>query len=172
MENTTLNTWQFLTNSYWYVDVPYLPALQLDLDDNQLCWRGDQTVWHITGYKHGYFWGVAATTLFDPDQANSRKPPRVAQSQLLGSVTPDGHVLISFLLRSNTQQGTGNMRQMGKEWAFQMQMSNAGGGNQTLHWASMLQTKPGEANFEKLPGVNYSIPEMLEGASYPTFADN
>ncbi|MEN9867690.1 MAG: hypothetical protein RL748_3280, partial [Pseudomonadota bacterium] len=50
--------WAWLTDTYWYVRTPDLPALQLDPEDNLLSWLVDQTVWHISGYKNGYFWGV------------------------------------------------------------------------------------------------------------------
>ncbi|MFT3765147.1 MAG: hypothetical protein QM820_06475 [Minicystis sp.] len=59
---------------------------------------------------------------------------------------------------------------MGEDWAFQMQMCTASGNEQLLHWANMRQTKEGDASWQKLPGVDLSVPEMLKGATYPQFA--
>jgi hypothetical protein len=53
--DTHRTTWDFLADTYWYVTPPDLPALQLSPDDGVLTWRGDQTVWHISGYENGYF---------------------------------------------------------------------------------------------------------------------
>jgi hypothetical protein len=51
-----------------------------------------------------------------------------------------------------------------------MQMGTPAGSNQLFHWANMMQTCEGDASWDKLPGVNYSVPGMLDGASYPHFA--
>lgn len=175
MPNTHHSTWDFLTNTYWYVPVAYLPALQFSSNDNQLTWCGDQTVWHITGYKNGYFWGACAATFFNEGEANAEPPPTIQQSRIIGSVSANGHVLMNFVTGSGKQEsivtGYGVMVEVEGQWAFQMQMSTGAGGTQLLHWANMLQTKVGEPSFAKLPGVNYSVPDMLDGASYPTFSD-
>ena len=173
MISSNRTTWDFLANTYWYVPVSDLPALQFMPDDNLLSWRGDQTVWHITGYKNGYLWGASGAALFSQGEANEETPPPVQHSRMVGSVSADGRVVINFVNGSGNRvsiiTGYGQMVQVGGEWAFQMQMSTAAGGGQLLHWANMLQTKPGEPSFAKLPGVNYSVPDMLEGASYPIF---
>src|SRR5215467_14517338 len=55
--------WSSLQDTYWYVPPASLPALQLDPDSGTLNWVIDQTVWHITGYREGYFWGVSSTLI-------------------------------------------------------------------------------------------------------------
>lgn len=174
--DTNRTTWDFLANSYWYVTPPDLPALQFSPDDNVLSWQGDQTVWHITGYKNGYFWGVTSAVVFDEGQANSKRagPPR--QLALVGTVTANGQVQITFVragrLNDSIITGFGQMTQVNGIWAFQMQMVTNSGSDQLLHWANMMPTKEGEASWDKLPGVNYSVPQMLEGAVYPQFAEH
>ena len=174
MPHTNRTTWDFLANTYWYVPVADLPALQFSSDDNLLTWLGDQTVWHITGYKSGYFWGVCAATFFDEGQANAEPPPSIQQSRIIGSVSANGNVLMNFVTSSGSREsivtGYGVMVNVDGQWAFQMQMSTGAGGSQLLHWANMLQTKEGDTSFAKLPGVNYSVPDMLAGASYPVFS--
>lgn len=168
MQSTNRTTWEFLANTYWYVPVSNLSALQFMPDGSQLSWRGDQTVWHISGYENGYLWGASGAVLFSQGEVNEETPPPVQLSQMVGSVSADGEVLINFLTNGGVITGFGKMVQVEGRWAFQMQMSTPVGSGQLYHWANMLQTKPGESNFVKLPGVNYSVPDMLKGASYPS----
>jgi hypothetical protein len=53
-------------------------------------------------------------------------------------------------------------------WGFEMQMSTDRLGSRVLHWATMVQTRKGEASWEQLPGLACSVPDMLEGATYPS----
>lgn len=167
-------TWDFLADSYWYVTPPDLPALQFSPDDHALTWVGDQTVWHISGYANGYFWGVTSALTFDPVVPDGNVTGQPRQLSLIGTVTADGHVQITFIRGSRLSEsittGFGQMTRVGDAWAFQMQMSTASGGKQLLHWANMMQTRAGDASWEKLPGVDLSVPQMLEGAVYPQFA--
>ena len=173
---TTRQTWEHLRNTYWYVTQADLPALQFSASDNQLGWQGDQTVWHLTGYKNGYFWGACATAMFAHDTRNNGTPPKVQRTRIVGTVTAEGHVLMNFVRDTGLQESMvtayGNMVQVDAQWAFQMQMSTSAAGKQVLHWANMQQTRPGEDSFLKLPGVQYSVPEMLDGASYPRFDED
>jgi hypothetical protein len=175
MSETNRTTWDFLADTYWYVTYPDLPALQFSSDDNLLTWKGDQTVWHISGYKNGYFWGVSSTLLFDQDENNGKHSGSSRQWSLVGTVTAEGRVQITFTRSSRREDsvitGFGQMSKTGEQWVFQMQMTSSAAGNQTLHWANMMQTKEGEASWDNLPGVNCSVPAMLEGASYPQFVD-
>ncbi len=172
--DTNRTTWDFLADTYWYVTPPDLPALQLSPDDSVLTWRGDQTVWHISGYENGYFWGVTAAVTFDPGEADGKRAERPRHLSLVGTVTADGRVQITFIrgsrLSESVTTGFGQMTRVGEGWGFQMQMSTASGKNQLLHWATMVQTKEGDASWQKLPGVDLSVPEMLRGATYPQFA--
>jgi len=161
--------WNWLTDTYWYVTQPDLPALQLDPDDNALSWLIDQTVWHISGYENGYFWGVTAAVTYN---AGEEPPSRIGHLTMLGTVLPDGRVQITFLSNrraGSTTIGFGQMVKLGEAWAFEMQMSTERGDNRVLHWANMVQTREGEASWNQLPGTGMSVPQMLEGAVYPSF---
>jgi hypothetical protein len=175
MSETNRTTWNFLENTYWYVTYSDLTALQFSLDDNLLSWEGDQTVWHISGYKNGYFWGVSSSLLFDQVDTSRKRTESPRQLALVGTVTAGGHVQISFIRSKlggdSITTGFGQMTTINEQWAFQMQMSTTSGNDQLFHWANMMQTKKGEPSWDKLPGISYSVPAMFEGANYPQFAD-
>lgn len=169
MSTSNRTTWEFLTDTYWYVTYPDLPALQFSSDDNVLSWTGDQTVWHISGYKNGYFWGASSALMFAPGSSSTGNPQ---QRSMVGTVTAGGQVQISFIGNRRIQEaitGFGQMSKLEEQWVFQMQMVTSSSSNPTLHWANMMQTKEGDPSWDKLPGVNCSVSDMLEGASYPQF---
>jgi hypothetical protein len=68
---------------------------------------------------------------------------------------------------SSTSSGFGQMVEVGGAWAFEMQMSTDRLGTRVLHWANMVQTREGDPSWRQLPGLSYSVPEMLDGAVYP-----
>ena len=175
MTHTDRPTWDFLADSYWSLPVFYRRALQFSPGGNALAWMGDQTVWHLTGYRGGYCWGAYAAALFSEGEANANPPPRIRQSRIVGSVSAEGRVLINFISGSGKREslvtGYGTMVQVQGQWAFQMQMSTGGGGTKLLHRANMWQTRRGERTCAKLPGVNYAVSDMLAGASDPTLAE-
>lgn len=161
--------WSWLSGTYWYVPQPDLPALQLDPDGNTLSWLVDQTVWHISGYKSGYFWGVTAAVTYT---AGEEPASRVGHLTMLGTVLPNGQIQITFLSDrrgGSTTVGFGQMVKLGEAWTFEMQMTTERGDNRVLHWANMVQTREGEASWDQLPGLELSVPQMLEGATYPSF---
>lgn len=166
--------WGWLADTYWYVPQPDLPALQLDPDSNVLSWLVDQTVWHISGYKNGYFWGVTAAVMYNAGEELPAHGPRsrIGHLTMLGTVLPNGQIQITFLpggKGGSTTIGFGQMVKVGEAWTFEMQMSSDRGGNRLLHWANMVETHDGEASWNQLPGVDLSVPQMLEGAVYPSF---
>jgi len=166
--------WNWLADTYWYVRQPDLPALQLDPDGNALSWLVDQTVWHISGYKNGYFWGVTAAVTYNAGEEQPSHGPktRIGQLTMLGTVLPNGQVQITFFPGRNGSSptiGFGQMVKVGEAWAFEMQMSTDRGDNRLLHWANMVETHEGEASWNQLPGLDLSVPEMLAGAVYPRF---
>lgn len=165
--------WAWLKDTYWYVLAPDLPALQLDPDESKLSWLVDQTVWHITGYRNGYLWGVTAAMMYDAGDEMPARGPRSRPSHLtlLGTVTPGGQVQLTFVPTGRTGSvitGFGQMVERAGAWVFEMQMSTDRAGSRVLHWANMVQTREGEGSWEQLPGLTYSVPEMLEGAAYPS----
>jgi hypothetical protein len=165
--------WSWLADTYWYVPSADLPALQLDPESAVLGWLVDQTVWHISGYKNGYFWGVTAAVTYPAGEERPTHGPRsrVSQLTMLGTVLPNGQVQITFLpgRGGSPTIGFGRMVKAGEAWAFEMQMTTEPGGNRLLHWANMIETHAGEASWNQLPGLDLSVPQMLEGAVYPGF---
>ena len=115
----------------------------------------DQTVYHVSGYKNGYFWGETVT------QIGTSTP---TSSAVLGSVTPQGKVLLNFVGNSSDTQGYGTMVKQHGQWTMENQMFTGIGLNtQVGHWAYMVQTRPGMKSWSSLP---------LAGVSVPTFMDN
>ena len=118
----------------------------------------DQTVFHITGYGDGYFWGDVVTQLGSSPASNS---------SLLGSVTPEGKVLLTFTTTSTNSSpsltyGYGTMVRKFGQWTMENQMFTSP--NETLqigHWAYMLQTRPGKPSWYSLPGADVSVPVLL-----------
>ncbi len=157
--------WTFLKDSYWYVPTQYLPALQMNANDAVPTQMIDQTVWQITDYKYGYFWGNCAALLYENENPSEQT---LSGFRFAGSVTPDGKVHISFmpineLGAAMSTVGTGNMMKDNGEWVFTMQMGS-GISDLVVHWANMEQTKEGDSSWEKLPGTDYSVSELLEAA--------
>ena len=169
------NDWAWLKDTYWYVLTSDLPAPQFDPDKNQISWLVDQTVWHIVGYENGYLWGVTSLMMYDAGAGIPKHGPlsRPIHLTLLGSVTPNGRVQMTFMppgsLGSPTM-GVGHMVEYRGAWGFEMQMSTDRMGTRVLHWATMVQTRPGDDSWDKLPGLSYTVPQMLDGATYPEFA--
>ena len=165
--------WAWLADTYWYVPPPDLPALQLDRDATTLSWQVDQTVWHITGCKDGYLWGVTSVVLQAVGKAMPAHGPgsRPTHFTLLGTITPKSQVQLTFVPGKgpgSATTGLGQMVQLGGGWGFEMQMSTERIGSRVLHWATMVQTIPGEPSWDQLPGLTLSVPQMLEGATYPS----
>jgi len=146
--------------TYWYVPAENLLAFRWDTGAPQHATRvDDQTVWHIERYDRGYIFGPIVVKL--------EGIPRLCQ-YLIGSVTPDGRVYISFNSLQAIPTGTpslttglGQMVRSGREWAFNMQMASGRSTSQVTHWAFMRQCTPAEPCWTSLPGVHRSIPELL-----------
>jgi hypothetical protein len=160
--------WNTLTGSYWYVPADYLPATQMSASATAPTPMIDQTVWQITGCSQGYFWGNCAALLYETGTQPSSPPNGF---RLIGSVTPDGNVQISFMPLDSplgaavSVSGWGRMVQQNDAWAFEMQMSS-GVTLLTTHWALMEPTQQGDASWNQLPGTNYSVPAFLEAAGF------
>lgn len=165
--------WSWLQDTYWYVLPENLAALQFDPGNNALTWVIDQTVWHITGYRNGYFWGVSATLIQEGGEQVSQKGAgsRPVCFTMLGTITPEGRVHLTFIpnLTSSSRSATigiGRAVEYRNGWSLEMQMSS-GSGERTAHWAYMVLVQPGDASWESLPGARISVPEMLEGCEPP-----
>lgn len=149
--------WEFLENTYWYVPVPYLPAVVLiNLDPPQTTEIVDQTLWHITSVENGYVIGEVASNFGGG----------WGYSTLVGSITPDGAVSFSFTPESGGDLTVGNGTMVYKQgaWFFAMQMTTGSGSASITHWAYMAESLPGDRAWLSLPGYpDNSIPEVFGG---------
>lgn len=160
-------TWNFLKGTYWYVPFKSLLAMQMSPTDGTVTQMIDQTVWQITNYENGYFWGNCAALLYEKDTTPTAVP---SSFRIMGSITPQGKVLIAFMpinqlgaLLETT--GFGAMREQEKSWVFEMQMAS-GTSNVVTHWAFMEETQPNDVSWKQLPGTNYSVPNFLAAAGF------
>ena len=158
--------WNFLNGTYWYVPEQYLPATQMGGNDTEPTMSIDQTVWQITGYSDGYFWGNCAALMYPVDGT----PGDPSSRRMIGSVTPDGSVQISFMLINDlgvamSISGWGKMVKLNDAWTFEMQMAS-GTTDIYSHWAFMHSTTSGDSSWAQLPGVDYSVPEFLDAAGF------
>lgn len=143
-----------LTNSIWIVPKQTLKAFFIV--NNITTKVKDQTVWVIDSYDSGYFFGTSYTTL--------NKTPQ-SKMKLIGSITPNGNVLISFYSGDSMVTGIGTFSEIGKEYKFLMQMSNiisSDGMVQGLtHWSYMESVTRTSYEYQNLPGVGISVPEFI-----------
>ena len=118
----------------------------------------DQTVYHITEYRGGYFWGDSVT------QLDSNSP---SSSFMVGSVTPEGKVLLTFTQMSTNSSpsitnGYGVMQRKFGQWTMENQMFTSPTERlQIGHWAYMVQTRPGMPSWYSLPSAHVSVPTFL-----------
>ena len=153
----TVRDWSWLNGTTWYVPTNGLPAYAYTPSQNQLTVLQDQTVYNITGYRNGYFWGRTAAKLGNA---------AITCKSLVGSVTPEGQIYLTFTDFPYTAGvmptiGIGGMVRKGKQWTMANQMSTGSSTLQIGHWAYMLQTRPGTASWYSLPGVNMSVPDFM-----------
>jgi hypothetical protein len=154
----TVRNWNWLNGTTWIVPTSGLPAYVYDPEANSLEPVQDQTVYTITGYRNGYFWGSTATKIGSGN---------VTCKTLVGSVTPEGKVYLTFTAQpyipnvSGTTVGIGNMVVKGGQWTMANQMSTGSSSEQVGHWAYMVQTKPGMSSWYSLPGVNEPAPVFI-----------
>ena len=116
----------------------------------------DQTVWTITKYEEGYFFGTAYTDVNDAPSS---------QKNLVGSITPSGDVYITFYPVGSTGDyvnGIGKFVKKDKKHYFVMQMNSAQNNFTGLtHWSYMISVKPGDPFYRHLPGVGISVPDFI-----------
>ncbi len=154
--------WKWLEGTYWFVPKAYLPALGSSPGLPAPISLDDQTVYHIDGYSGGYFWGNTAVSYVGP----SPNPPPPSCLFLVGSVTPEGRLHLTFTpldasSSSEATVGIGTMTKQNGEWTMENQMSSPAGKMLLVHWAYMHQCKRGDHCYSSLPGVGVSIPEFL-----------
>ncbi|MGI9252452.1 MAG: hypothetical protein ACR2J8_01795 [Thermomicrobiales bacterium] len=144
--------WSWLVGTTWIVPKTNLPAIAFDANTQIISSATDQTVYQITGYRDGYFWGPTAAT-FDGGAVGCKS--------MIGSVTPQGSVYLSFSQTINGKtsitQGWGVMLKRGGKWTMQ----NQTGTTSMAHWAYMVQSQPGDATWNSLPGVGVSVDDFM-----------
>lgn len=169
-EIETRAQWHWLKNTYWYCPTSCMPALQIN-DQNIMQWAIEQTVWHIQGYKDGFFWGIAAVLITPAGQEPKIKLKQ--NSTLIGSITPQGEVLATFITQDtpNNMQfsAPGRMTEFQNQTSFEMQVSAGPDKQLTLHWAYMKQITPDDPQWQNLPGAGVSMNTMLRGIENPSF---
>lgn len=145
------------TNSTWIV--PPQTLLAYVYDNASFVSVTDQTVWVITNYKQGYFFGQSYTSIIN----NSI----LSQKYLIGSVTSEGKVYITFYSGTSTStdlvNGIGSLSvKSSGQCSFIMQMNSGQNGVSGLtHWSYMIPVKPGDLFYNKLPGTQMSVPQFL-----------
>jgi hypothetical protein len=143
-------------NSTWIVPPQTLVAYLYDNAD--FVRVVDQTVWVMSNYNQGYFSGQSYATI---DNAS------LSQTNLIGSVTPQGNVYITFYSSTETSStlitGLGTLTQQSNgSCYFIMQMNSGTNGTSGLtHWSYMVPVNPGDYFYDNLPSTNMSVPEFL-----------
>lgn len=157
------NSLDWLKDSYWYVPLAYLPALQFDPDTGEASPVMDQTVWNFLEFKDGYVWGNCYVMMATEADGMQFNPVRY----IVGSVTPWGDAQFRFVQTGGNAAsptsvtGFGKLTEKAGNQIFQMQMVS-GVGDVTVHWAEMWQTQPGDLSWENLPGTQgMSMEEFL-----------
>jgi hypothetical protein len=160
----------FLRGSKWYVPRQTLPAIEMKLQTGATRAIVDQTVWNITNYRDGYFWGRTAAVFTYPAGGQPASGPSC--SRMVGSVTPSGNIHITFIPDGQktllgSVVGTGTLTGNKSDgWTFEMQMST-GTTSVIAHWSYMDQCKPGDACETKLPGSKLSLADFLKQCDAP-----
>jgi hypothetical protein len=195
-----VTNWSLLKDTYWIVVSEYTPAYELQ--GNSLGTIGlpktdpptitrilDQTVYYIQDVDPlGYLWGYVGVTLVDPSW-DKGSHPQTTYGTLLSPITPAG----DWILSTTVNQGNTALQEPSQTWATgKMAWMNVDGVDQWtmenwkvggyVHWAYMIQSKPGDEYWDSLPVTNQSIPEFLAPAKaswepvnpvpYPVFDTN
>jgi hypothetical protein len=156
--------YRFLEDSKWIVPPATLPAISFDLATGTATAIVDQTVWDITHYRDGYFWGQTAAQMRD---ASTGKLVSSACMHMVGSVTPSGKVHITFVNQDQETaltavRGTGRLvRAKGAGWVFEEMQMSSGSTSIVAHWSVMAQCKPGQPCEDRLPGTKSSLEDFL-----------
>ena len=124
----------------------------------------DQTVFQITGYHNSNFWGKTVTQLGSSSASSSA---------LVGSITPEGQVLLTFTHTSSSSspsltEGFGKMPTSadGGVWRIRCSLFPT----ETLqigHWAYMMLKRVPGCRAGILPSAGVSVPAFLSQYEEP-----
>ena len=160
--------WEWLQETYWYIQDRWLPSLRYDAAQHKLNWQVYQSLWHIMGYRYGYFFGVATIMSYpagQPIPANGENSNRVHMT-LTGTINLAGTVELTFTPQtgngeeriSNRIVMPGRIIEMNAQRTIEIQTTTGTGDSLSAHWAYMFQTHPGDDSWEQLPGTGMSVP--------------
>lgn len=148
---------KYIENTTWIV--PPSTLLAYEYINGASVKVSDQTVWVITKFDQGYFFGNSYTGLNGSPSATKA---------IVGSITPFGDVYISFFPVTGNYQNTDVVTGIGKftkhkgKPYFVMQMNTGENGLQGLaHWSYMISVKPDDYFYQHLPSMNMSVPEFI-----------
>lgn len=156
--STSTDPYQYcFNNSTWIVPPQTLRAYLYN--NGTVTPASDQTVWVFSSYDQGYFSGQSYTAI-----DNST----LSQRYLIGSVTSEGKVFITFYSGTSTSTdlvsgiGVLNAKSSG-QCSFTMQMNSGQNGVDGLtHWSYMIPVNPGDVFYNNLPGTGgMSVPQFL-----------
>lgn len=165
MDSTNRTDWRWLEGTYWYCAAACMPALRTDGTD-AFSWVVDQTVWYVSGFADGYFWGTAAVLLTPAGETPDADDKQ--DMTFFASVTPSGQVQVSFVTSPLAATvGTGRVTTWEGQTAFEMQMASGPPASMVAHWAYMIQVRPGDPAWERLPGAGVSVQEMVGDITPP-----
>lgn len=152
-ERRTLNKYKnLIENTTWIVPPQTLLAKNYNLGTTTSV--SDQTVWVINTFDQGYFTGDAYTSINQvPD----------SHTQMVGSITPQGDVLITFYFTKNEPvNGIGVFKKICGKHTFIMQMNTSPTNFSGIsHWSYMISAQLGDFFYEHLPGEDMSVPEFI-----------
>jgi hypothetical protein len=158
------DNYSFLRGSKWFVPPSTLPAAVMTLKDGKVQPVLDQTVWDITGYKDGYFWGRSIVQFMRPD--TGAPVGSASCTRMMGSVAQSGKVLITFINDADKTtlqavQGVGTLSRAAHNVpVFEMQMAT-GSTFVLAHWSYMFQCIPGQPCNARLPGTKLSLAKFI-----------
>jgi hypothetical protein len=132
--------WSWTEGTIWYVPPAGFPAILTSPDSSKVGEVYDQTVYSIDRYWKGYVWGYQRVQFWQKSDTTPVAPdsdPTCAR--MVGSITPEGTLNISFtpLDGSTRTTGVGFMQQFEGEWTMEMQMTTGTDDVQLSHWAYM-----------------------------------
>jgi|GEM_PF-1007223 hypothetical protein len=149
------DTWKWLVGTTWCVPEVNSSAYKYIVKTDQMEKVGFQTVYEVTGYDFGAFWGRSGSFI----------DGHILYNALFCTVTPDGKILMSFRpylsTLAATVSGYGQMLRKAGQWTMQNQMFQVGFGDTLGQWAHMIQTRPGTKNWESLAVANMSVPDFM-----------
>lgn len=150
------NKWKWFKDTYWIVPKNGIYSVLHAQEPNQFVVTRGQTVFHITDYFNGYFTGSVVVKL-----TRALVP---SCQYVLGQVTPQGRVFMTMYdaeTGATVNDPVGTMVLKNGSWTMVNTMTSAVSGGTLSHWAYMVQSRPGDPTYDRLPFAHQSIPEFM-----------